>query len=66
MQNAGRRHYNLDQVNLATFRKFAANPVFSDGNIANWELYKILANPDWLGKTTFYGAGGKVVKPPSL
>jgi hypothetical protein len=66
MAGANRLHFNLDQFSTANFQKFAKNPAFSAGNIANWELDTILRNPSLLEKTTFYGPGGRIVRPPSF
>ena len=66
MQNAERLHFNLDQFRPDRFREFAKNPVFSDNNITNWELYRILTSPELLKKTISYGPGGGKASPPSL
>lgn len=66
MQRANRINFNLDQMDIAKLKAYAANPTFGSKNITNWELYTVLTTPELLAKTTFYGRGGAVVGAPAL
>jgi hypothetical protein len=66
LNGANRLHFNLDQLNMATFQEFARNPAFTSGSITNWELNAVLRDPGLVQKTTFYGSGGVIAVPPAL
>jgi hypothetical protein len=69
MKGSKEIHFNLDGMigngqTIEDIVKMGAQGV-GEGNMTNWELYKILTNEDFFSKTTFY-LNGKVysgVKP---
>jgi RHS repeat-associated protein len=63
MRNSKRIHFNIDQVDPAKYRAFLNRPHISEG-ITNWELQRVLGDPDLSAKATFYGRGGTVITNP--
>jgi hypothetical protein len=61
MEQAKEIHFNLDQIDKGKFAKWVMLPK-DNGNSTNWELATILKNKSLSDKTTFYGAGGEIVK----
>lgn len=64
---SNRLHFNLTEFSRYRYSKFNPNTPITNGNITNWELYKIYNTPGALERTTFYkfvdGAYKVVPKP---
>ena len=61
MRDARRIHFNLDGmvgngVNVRTLVEYGRAGI-GEGNVTNWELYKVMSIPDAFQKTVFYLRG---------
>jgi Pretoxin HINT domain len=71
MRSAETIHFNLtgmigDGHTLEQALESGAQGLHGKGNATNWELYKIVSNPDFMRKTTFYLNGVPFTFPPGL
>jgi hypothetical protein len=67
MRKAPRLHANMADIEPAKYQSWLMNGGPGNyptaGNVANYELNVIYTNPEFFGKTTFYGASGSDMIP---